>query len=100
MNLRSVRELRFFDDSFPIANFSERFNGPCREIKIFSDNVTPMIVASCLTDVPPAYNDFLPINLAKVTNLKILFPHISFGPEVVFFDTVYAFNSEGYRVYL
>ncbi|CAG7730209.1 unnamed protein product, partial [Allacma fusca] len=81
LDLNSVRELRFLNNCSPIANFSDRFNRPFREIKFFSDNVLPPDLLSRFVDAAPVYDEYLPINLAKLTNMKTLLEHIAKRPE-------------------
>ncbi|CAG7729376.1 unnamed protein product, partial [Allacma fusca] len=100
LDLNSIREMRFLANCPPIANFSDRFDLVSREITFLADNIDGRQITEHLTRAKIMYDDFLPVNLAKVINLKVLLPHIAMGPEVIFFDVVFAYEKDNYRRYV
>ncbi|CAG7728885.1 unnamed protein product [Allacma fusca] len=82
LDLNSIRELRFVGGSTPLANFSERFTNPPREISIFSDCFGDGALDERIANALPMYEDFLPIKLAKVKNLEILVFHTILAQQV------------------
>ncbi|CAG7829322.1 unnamed protein product, partial [Allacma fusca] len=81
MDLNSIRELLFARGSRPIANFTERFGNNSKELNIFVDNMSDETLASNILEAPYAYDDYLPINLSKVSNLETLIPHVAMEKE-------------------
>ncbi|CAG7718167.1 unnamed protein product [Allacma fusca] len=84
LDLNSIREMRFLANCPPIANVSDRFDLVLREITFLADNIDGGQITEHLTRAKIMYDDFLPVNLAKV----------------IFFDVVFAYDEDGYRCYV
>ncbi|CAG7826680.1 unnamed protein product [Allacma fusca] len=83
-----------------IANFSGRFDVVSRDITFSVDNIGGGQIIDHFETAKFMFDDFLPVNLAKVINMKGVLHRIAMLTVVVLFDVVFAYDKDGYRRYV
>ncbi|CAG7822478.1 unnamed protein product [Allacma fusca] len=90
LNLLTGWEVEFTTHLKSVINYTGRFPEAKRENDLFFENVTSEVLKNKIMSAPSAYDDFLPIPVAKLKNIEELTKYVVQKHGLEFYKTIYA----------